>query len=259
LELEYADVDEFVSWGWSQLPDHPALNGIAVNDLPSPWLSERKRYWAGLNSGGEREYDFLLMPNMVKRFPAAPHGASTSRIDLVEELACSLKDLVRKVTEKGLRILHKPYNPTTVKVMAKTMKELESIGGNKYSCFQQLDKGLTYELLQQCHVVLWDQPGTGFLECISSNIPTMVYWPRIYSQEEEWAKPIFLELEQQGIIHRNTDSLIEEMLRFKKSSLLWMNDPRRLSLINRFCREFAWASEGWPEYWRQYLDGLDHE
>lgn len=256
LELEYPEVDQFVSWGWSRLPDHLALNGITINDLPSPWLSERRRYWAGLNLGGEREYDFLLMPNMVKRFPAAPHGASTSRIDLVEELACSLKNLVHKVTENGLRILHKPYNPTTVKIMAKTMKELASIGGDKYYCDQKLDKGLTYELLQQCSVVLWDQPGTGFLECISSNIPTMVYWTRIYSQEEEWTKPIFLELEQQGVIHRDTDSLINEMLRFKKSPSSWMTKPERVSLIGRFCREFAWTSEEWPVYWRRYLDGV---
>jgi putative transferase (TIGR04331 family) len=256
LELEYPGVDQFVSWGWSRLPDHLALNGLTVYDLPSPWLSERKRYWAGLNLGGERKYDFLLMPNMVKRFPAAPHGASTSRIDLVQELACSLKNLVRKVTENGLSVLHKPYNSTTVKILAKTMQELASIGGEKYFCDQQLDKGLTYELLQECNVVLWDQPGTGFLECITSGIPTMVYWTRIYSQEEEWTKPIFLELEQQGVIHRNTDSLIEEMLRFKMSPSSWMIKPERVSLIGRFCCEFARTSKEWPVYWRRYLDGL---
>ncbi|HQS58896.1 MAG TPA: hypothetical protein PLU16_10930 [Gallionellaceae bacterium] len=258
LELEYPGVDQFISWGWSRLPEHAALKNLSVIDLPSPWLSERKKYWAKLTLGVGKKFDLLLMPNMVKRFPGAPHGASTSRIDLVQSLANSLMDLVSRVTEKGLSILHKPYNPTTVKMMARTMRELELIGGDNYSCDQQLNKGLTYELLQQCHVVLWDQPGTGFLECISSNIPTMVYWTRIYSQEEEWAKPIFFELEQLGIIHRNTDSLIEEMHNFKKSPSLWMANPERVSLINRFCREYAWADEQWPVYWRRYLDGLTH-
>jgi hypothetical protein len=256
LELEYPDMDEFVSWGWSQLPDHPALNGIAVNDLPSPWLSERRRYWADLDLGGVKEFDFLLMSNLVKRFPAAPQGASLSRIDLIQGFAASLTHLVRETTGHGLTILHKPYNPTTIKLLTKTMEGLVLIGGEQYHCIQQLDKGLTYELLQQCSVVLWDQPGTGFLECISSNIPTMVYWTRSSSQEEGWAKTIFHELEQQGIIHRDTDSLIEEMLEFKNSPLLWMANPERVSVINRFCRQYAWASDEWPLYWRRYFDEL---
>jgi len=104
--------------------------------------------------------------------------------------------------------------------------------------------------------VLWDQPGTGFLECLSSNIPTMVYWPRIYSQEEVWLKPLFMELEHMGIVHRDIDSLVEEMHLFKLSPAAWMNDIERVSLVNRFCREFAWTSSKWPKYWRRYLDGL---
>jgi len=196
------------------------------------------------------------MPNVVKRFPAAPHGASVSRIDLIQEFAKSLKDLVRKVTENNLSIIHKPYNPATVKLLSKTMEELKTIGGKLYYCEQQLDKGLTYELLKRCSVVLWDQPGTGFLECLSSNIPTMVYWPRIYSQEEAWLEPLFLELEQMGIVHRDVDSLAEEMQRFKLSPADWMHDAERVSLVNRFCRRFAWTSAEWPEHWRRYLDRL---
>jgi hypothetical protein len=256
LELEYPGVNQFISWGWSRLPDHSAVKGVSVIELPSPWLSERKRYWKKLILGGEREYDFLLMPNMVKRFPAAPQGASTSRIDLIQEFAASLKHLVSKATEGGIRILHKPYNTTTVNLLTKTMRELELIGGPQYCCEQQLDKGLTHELVQRCHVVLWDQPGTGFLECLSSNIPTMVYWPRTYNQEEAWVKPSFLELERLGIVHRDIDTLLEEFKKFKVSPESWMNNLERVALVNRFCRQFAWTSEEWPQYWRRYFDEL---
>ena len=84
----------------------------------------------------------------------------------------------------------------------------------------------------------------------------MVYWPRIHSQEEAWLKALFLELEQAGIVHRDVESLTEEMQRFKLSPAAWMHDVKRVSLVNRFCREFAWTSSEWPEYWRRYLDGL---
>lgn len=254
IELEYPGVDQFLSWGWSRLPDRSSFRSLAVVGLPSPWLSERKHYWTTMKIGGDRDFDVLLMSNMLKRFPAAPPGAS--RIDLVSEFAASLKQFVQEASQHKVRILHKPYNATTVNLLPKTMQELEAIGGSQYLCLTQLDKGLTRELVQACHVVVWDTPGTGFIECLASKIPTLVYWPRTSTEEEAWVKPIFLELECLGIVHREVDTLIAELDRFKESPESWMAHPDRVSLVDRFCREFAWTSDDWPRYWRRYLDGL---
>lgn len=256
LELEYVGVDHFISWGWTRLPDAEQCKTMEVISLSSPWLSERKRFWSKLNIEDEREFDFLLMPNMVKRFLLAPYGASISRIDMVKDFSTSLKGLVKQVTASGVRILHKPYNVTTVNLISGCMKELDAIDGKLYSCEQQLDKGLTYDLLERCHVVLWDQPGTGFLECLSSGIPTMVYWPRIYSREEEWLEPIFSELKQYGIVHSEVDALVKEIKQFRKSPSTWMNDTERASLINRFCHDFARTSDDWPKEWEKYIMSL---
>jgi putative transferase (TIGR04331 family) len=136
------------------------------------------------------------------------------------------------------------------------MDEVVQIGGDKYDVITKLDKGLTYELLNKCNVVLWDQPGTGFLECLSAGIPTMLSWKRTSTIEEEWTKPIFQELENCGIIHRDADSIVKEMKRFKESPKLWMNNPERTELVNRFCRQFAWTSKDWPKYWRTYFDEI---
>ena len=171
-------------------------------------------------------------------------------------MAISITNFVHQATEKKLSILHKPYNPATVKLLAKTMRELERIGGSLYHCEQQLDKGLTLELLGRCSVVVWDQPGTGFLECLSSKIPTMVLWPRIFNQEENWVKPLFLELEKKGIIHRDAKTLVEEIHLFKLSPTVWMLDVERVSLVDRFCEKFASTDEKWPVHWRRYFDGL---
>ena len=203
-----------------------------------------------------KEFDILMMPNMIKRFPPAPCGASITSIDTIQEVAISITNFVHQATKKKLSILHKPYNPATVKLLAKTMRELERIGGSLYHCEQQLDKGLTFELLNRCSVVVWDQPGTGFLECLSSKIPTMVLWPRIFNQEENWVKPIFLELEKKGIIHRAAKTLVEEIHLFKLSPTLWMQDAKRVSLVDRFCEKFASTDEKWPVHWRRYFDGL---
>ena len=78
----------------------------------------------------------------------------------------------------------------------------------------------------------------------------------IFSQEENWVKPLFLDLEKKGIIHRDAKTLVEEIHLFKLSSTLWMQDAERVSLVDRFCENFASTDEEWPDYWRQYLDGL---
>jgi hypothetical protein len=257
IDLEYPGVDQFVSWGWSHAPQQLTDTSLSIISLPSPWLSERKQYWRRLlNVNANKKYDFLLMSTKAKRFPEAPQGASLGRIDLIQNTAESLKNLVTKITSNKFTILHKPCDVTTVKLLSKTMSELEIIGGERYDVVEQLDKGLTYDLLNKCRVVIWDQPGTGFLECLSAGIPTMLNWTRISVQEEEWAKPIFHDLEKIGIIHRDVDTLVTEMEKFKESPELWMSNPARVALVNRFCRQFAWVSKDWPRYWRKYFDEL---
>jgi putative transferase (TIGR04331 family) len=254
-ELEYPGIDQFVSWGWTRAPQQVIGNGFTIADLPSPWLSERKKYWKRLKLSVDKEYDFLFMSTKVKRFSVSPQGGLLAR-DLLQKTAKDLKGLVDKITSNQYKILHKPCDVTTVKLLSKTMDELLIIGGAKYDVITKLDKGLTYELLNKCNVVLWDQPGTGFLECLSSGIPTMLSWKRTSSSEEEWTKPIFQELEKCGIIHRDDDTLVTEMKRFKESPKLWMSTPERVELVNRFCRQFAWASMDWPKYWRKYFDDI---
>lgn len=254
-ELEYPGVDQFVSWGWTRSPQRDIGSSFIIADLPSPWLSERKKYWKRLKFGVDKEYDFLFMSTKIKRFPDAPQGGILAR-DLLEKTANDLKELVNKITSNQYRILHKPCDVTTVKLLSKTMDELVQIGGDKYDVITKLDKGLTYGLLNKCNVVLWDQPGTGFLECLSAGIPTMLSWKRTSTIEEEWTKPIFHELENCGIIHRDADSIVKEMKRFKESPKLWMNNLERTELVNRFCRQFAWTSKDWPKYWRTYFDEI---
>ena len=254
-ELEYPGVDQFVSWGWTHTPSQVIGNSLTITDLPSPWLSERKKYWKKLKLNSDKEYDFLFMSTKVKRFPEVPPSVPLG-CGCIQKTAKDLKDLVDTITSNEYKILHKPFDITTVRLLSKTMDELVLIGGKKYDVITKLDKGLTYELLNKCNVVLWDEPGTGFLECLSGGIPTMLSWKRTSTTEEEWAKPIFHELENFGIIHRDADSLVKEIKIFKESPRLWMNDPQRLELVNRFCRQFAWTSKDWPKYWRKYFKNI---
>ena len=86
----------------------------------------------------------------------------------------------------------------------------------KYKVIKKIDKGFDEELLKHSNLILWNQPGTGFLECISAQIPTMVFWTRLSTEEEGWARDIFEKLEKVGIVHSNTTTLVKEIKIFKK-------------------------------------------
>lgn len=259
LELEYPVCDRFITWGWSRLPPHPACAGTVTVPLPSPWLSERRRYWSARRARPvvtDKPFDLLLMSNKVKRLLPAPAGAVLSRRDRVREFAASLQELVRTASASGVRLLHKPYDPSMLAMLPETFRELERLGGVHYRLLDRPGKGLTSELLDECHAVLWDQPGTGFLECLASGLPTMVYWPRVYNQEEPWVRSEFAELEAVGIVHRRAETLAEQALLLRASPSAWHAEPRRREAAERFARRYAWADDDWAARWREFLGTL---
>jgi putative transferase (TIGR04331 family) len=158
-----------------------------------------------------------------------------------------------------VKIFAKPYSAVTVSLMGQTFDRMREIGGPYYQCSDRFDKGLTRELLKKVHLVLWDQPGTGFLECISSGIPTMVLWSRLYCEEEDWCKPDFQQLEDVGIIHRTNQSLLTEYGHFAKSPTAWMKDPQRQKVVEEFSKKYALVDDKWWKTWRTYLSTLKTE
>ncbi|HUH07366.1 MAG TPA: hypothetical protein VML96_06115, partial [Egibacteraceae bacterium] len=260
IEGEYACCDRFITWGWTPLPEHPAIQRQAAVPLPAPWLSARRRQWATLLSDTdrarpERPYDVLYMPNKVYPFPPAPSG-SHATVNHVQAFAADLRRCVVEMQRAGLRVLHKPYNRVTTGLLADTSRDLDQRAGETYRLASTLDKGLTPELLRQCHVVVWDQPGTGLLECLTAGIPNMVLWTRLFNSETDRARGIFAELEAVGIVHRRTDSLIAEIERVKADPSGWVHAPRRADVVARFCRTYAWVDSHWARHWHAFISEL---
>ena len=118
-----------------------------------------------------------------------------------------------------------------------------------YSTYKNYNKGISTELVKSANLIVWDQIGTGTMQCLSSGIPTIVLWKRIYSREVEWEKDLFKKMEKCGIIHRSVDSLILEIKKFNQSPEQWIKDPTRKSIILEFCNKFAFHSNDWKKIW----------
>ncbi|HNJ03056.1 MAG TPA: transferase [Leptospiraceae bacterium] len=232
LEVEFPDTDIFLSWGWTRLPEHPEFSSLQVLPMPGPWMSERRLYWSKYRIGLGRRFDMLWMPQMMKRFPGAPQGASSVRRDVLQSFSAEMIDVARHANERKVRIHCKPYNALTLYLMRETYAQLETVGGEYFDRAEHFDKGLTMETLNHASLVLWDQPGTGFLECLQCGIPTMILWSRLYCEEEEWCVGDFKALEDAGIVHRTASTLFDEYARFKLDPHAWMK--KNSSVVSRF-------------------------
>jgi len=256
-ELEYAFLDEFLTWGWSDPPRHPREPAIAFTPLPSPWLSERGHRLAKVRRRPDTRgaYDVLLMTDKLQRFPPTSTGAGVVRSDALPAVAQSLRRLVHATAAEGMRVLHKPYSVTSRWMLTGVIQELEAKFGDRYTCLTHPDKGLTEELLSSCGVVVWDQPSTGFAECLVSGIPTLVCWSRDYYREAARAAALFRGLAEWGVVHESETSLVETLQQMMHDLQGWMGEPSRRAAVSQFCRACSWTDEDWSSKWAAFFQG----
>ena len=259
VEYEYPHLDRFLSWGWSEMPDHEACRAVRVTPLPSPWLSDRAAWWARVLPESRRDprgkpHDFLFMSSRIYRFDPAPSGQVVFRADSIGEYARLLGELVQTCQERGANLIHKNFNERSRWSLSRSLERLAREFPSAYRPLETSDKGMAPEILDSCAVVLWDQPGTGFLECLAAGIPTMVLWPRLYSREEPRRRPLFEALEAVGLVHTGARGLLDELGRFKEDHRAWGEDLKRREAVERFTRELGWSSPDWPGHWRRFLE-----
>jgi hypothetical protein len=258
VEGEFPHFDRYVTWGWERFPgDAAGLAGVTAVPKPSPWLSEKRRQWRAVCGPrwweAPRPHDLLLMSNRVYPFPPAPSGAAVSRSDHAPAFAAELRGFVREASAAGLYVLHKSYNVTTRRLLSRTLEELGRAAGGRYAAVERADKGLHEGLVGLARMVVWDQPGTGYLECLVAGIPTMALWSRLYNREDERARPYFAALERAGLVHREPGPLLAEYARFKAAPTAWMEDEGRRDAVRSFLDAYAKVDDDWDRAWRPLL------
>ena len=86
---------------------------------------------------------------------------------------------------------------------------------------------MSKELVNTGNVILLDQPGTAFIECLNYNIPVMVYWNKSFCEPSDNAIELFDQLNKVGIVHYNTKTLIESYQLFKNNRNKWLSEKKK--------------------------------
>ena len=108
--------------------------------------------------------------------------------------------------------------------------------------------------MSQTNLIVFDQVGTGTMECFSYGVPVMIIHNNDYNKPNKLGEKYFRKLEESGILHKNIQSLLKEYNDFKKSPETWMNKKKRKDSIKLFCEKFSLTDKNWSIKFKNYLN-----
>jgi len=251
-EIEYALCDKFVTWGWTEF--EKMLPKSTAFILPSPRLSNIDWMFPKKNKNIS-EKKILFMPNLLHRFPVLT-TCGHSRIDFRDKIFSSRLALIEKMSEVASYIDIKPYNKNNFEFAKENYLMLEQVPQNNVRIIESTQKGLTVSLIEGYDLIIWDQIGTGTLDCFVAGIPCLVYWEEIYSRPSAHAAAYIDLLKKQGVLHSQPESISLEIKSIFMDINGWMTEPSRVSAIKSFVNAHANAGVDWARIWKSSLRGI---
>ena len=95
-----------------------------------------------------------------------------------------------------------------------------------------------------------------YLETMSMNIPTIIYWDPNQWELRDSAKNIFDELKSMNVSIHDYEHLLETLNYAKKIGYEnWWNYPARKAVIEKFCNKYAKLSRSYYEMFvKKFID-----
>lgn len=104
--------------------------------------------------------------------------------------------------------------------------------------FDDSSKHIEHQL-RSCRLFVYACNSTGFLETLSRNIPTVIFWrPELFELRAS-ASPYFARLEAVGIFHRTPESAAAHIGKIWKSVKTWWDNPATQDACQQFCDQYA--------------------
>ena len=257
-ELQNANI--FITWGWQNLKEISKNQRLKLIPLPSPWLSLRKKLISKYKLNFyENKIDVLYLTQNVKYFDVMPYNLSFINLDILPNYKKNFLDITSRLGDYKLSFLVKYFDIASFNLLYDSHLKLKNSYNNLYKVNENFDKGLSKNILSKVKLIVFDHPGTGFLECIASGIPTIIFWNRSYSKELKESEIYFKKLEKIGIIHNNIDSFTEEILNYLKFPKEWFETKSKLEEFINFKNTYCLSHDIWWKDWKNYFEKIKNE
>lgn len=232
---ELTITDRFYSWGWDR-----ADCASKVIPLPAPKLIGRKLIGASNQKEG-----ILFVATSASRYSCQfqmsnyPVWQSRFVVSIFEEIRAKMRvrlhhedlgwDFAQRWTEHYPNVLIENWE----------VNFLES--------------------LQNCRLYVGDHLSTTFVEAMSVDIPTILFWDPEVNLLRPEAKPYYEQLRAVGILYDTPETAAAAANSIYCDVESWWNAPDRQAVRQRFCDQFAWMTHNainrWADEFKRIANG----
>ncbi|GJQ50994.1 MAG: hypothetical protein HKUEN01_33800 [Candidatus Kuenenia stuttgartiensis] len=228
-ELKIADI--YYSWGWENKEDR------TIKPMPSPMLAGTQY----LNY--HKEGRILLVECALPRYSywigSASIAASGYNV-YIEDQFRFIKTLSGNARKLLLvRLYMHDYGNSQRKRFEDMFPNVEYYNGSK-SVYKQLSKSRLF---------IGSYNGTTYLQTLSANFPTILFWKPSHWELRETAKPYFNELHRVGILHDTPESAAAKVNEIYEYPIDWWQQSEVQRTRLEFCEMFARTSKKWIDEW----------
>tara|TARA_Y100000768_G_scaffold351279_1_gene302075 strand:+ start:8148 stop:9890 length:1743 start_codon:yes stop_codon:yes gene_type:complete len=225
--------DYFISWGWKK----KNYNNISV--LPSLKLSSKKINYQKFD--GDILLTLASTPRYFYNFFGIPNGPDF--LEYIQDQKLFIKKLNPKTysklkiredsTEFGWEITNRILNSDNSKI------DKSNISFRKR--------------LEKSKICISTYNATIFLETLSMNFPTIIFFNSKKNKIRSEALKHFKNLKDIGIFHEDPISAANFLNNIENDIQGWWHTKEVQKEVHKFCSKFAYSSVEWKEKWTNFL------
>lgn len=228
--------DAFVTWGWAE--------DSCQYPLPSLHLLNVRKTVENARVHGQDRSGLLLVttarPRLTHRIQSHPLTGQMARYYAWQERFYDSLD--RHARDQ---FIVKPLALTAQPIPKTIWWERRGIS---------TEQGSLIQMMRHFRLLVFDHNGTGFLEALCANVPSLVFWDTCLWELRDSVASIFEGLEQVGIFHRTPESAGERANQVFANPDAWWRGDDLQSARAEFCQRLARTGEDWQEEWREFLN-----
>lgn len=236
---EYLNSDRFISWGWTNHADY------LVNTLPCSSITLSMLRQVKPNFQPSSKIKGVLIgnsyPKSFDRISSIPLGQE------VEKYYQDSCEFIRHINEWRDDVLEfRPYFGSAEEIRS-NYRDLPAVEIK----YRKANANRPWQF--DYRIVVLDHLGTGFLESMALNIPTMAFVdPRSFPVDKS-SESIFEELRKVGILHLSPQHASAHYMSIFDNVEAWWHSTAVQHVVELFSRQYARSSRYWLEEWASLL------
>lgn len=218
--------DKYYSWGWQ---------GDGVQSMPSSKLAGRRPIGASNEKTG-----ILFVTNIESRYLYSLGSITYDLSDCVNSQFIFMRSIGEDLRNQVILRLHQEDMGWDLRLR-----------WNDFYPQVYIDDWSTPLLkrLQTCKLYVCDHLSTTFLEALSANVPTVLFWQQDHFPLREDAKKYYDELHEVGILHYSPEDAAQWVEKKYSNVEAWWKESNVQTVRRKFCSHFANTSDDYINEW----------